>query len=49
MRNNRRVIMKGLKVISVAAVAGLVLGYSSPDVNAADEVIHDAEHYILKS
>ncbi len=41
--------MKGLKVISVAAVTGLVLGCGSPDVNAANEIIHDAEHYILKS
>ena len=41
--------MKGLKVISIAAVTGLVLGCGSPDVNAAKEIIHDAEHYILKS
>ena len=41
--------MKGLNIISVAAVAGLVLSCSSPEVNAAKEIIHDAEHYILKS
>ena len=41
--------MKDLSVITVAMVIGLGLSGVSPDVSAAKEIIHDAEHYILKS
>ena len=41
--------MKGLSVITAAMVIGLGLSCGSPDVSAAEEIIHDAEYYILKS
>ena len=33
----------------VAIVVGLILSYGLPHVSAANDIIHDAEHYILKS
>jgi arylsulfatase len=41
--------MKSLSAIVVAAVVGFSLSCGSPDVSAAKEIIHDADHYILKA
>ncbi len=41
--------MKSKNAITVAIAVGLGLSYGSPAISAAQNIIHDAEHYILKS
>lgn len=41
--------MNSLSVTTVGLVVGLMLSGGSSDVSAAKKIIHDAEHYILKS
>jgi arylsulfatase len=46
---NRKLVMKSLSVIALAAVLGLSLSCGSPEVSASKQIVHDAEFYILNA